>query len=210
MYNPVERENPMGYDGMRMKPRGYGMRERSRANYRPEEYPREYPRYGRKNHGDEYSYGGYMDRNNYYEEPRAYHREHYASPHHPHHGEHYGEYHAGKHGYGPRDHKGGYMRDMMGMGRMDGFRGVANWLNTPKVNNFFRGVGLLTVGIILAPTLAKVLRPLAVSTVQGAMGVVGDMKGIVTDAKDEVEDIFAEAKWDEEHEEHKEHGEHHK
>jgi|GEM_PF-3700246 len=78
---------------------------------------------------------------------------------------------------------------------------LSNFINKPRVNDFFRGVGIATVGLILAPTVAKTLRPLLVKTVQGAMTASEELKSVFVDAKEEVEDIFAEAKWESNHNE---------
>jgi len=103
----------------------------------------------------------------------------------------------------------GYDQDY-GMGMGPGFLGrplgfLRNWWNysvpsffgSPRVNNFFRGVGIATVGVIVAPSIARALRPLAVQAVEGVVNVTEEVKGIFSDAKEDMEDIFAEAKWDE-------------
>lgn len=71
-------------------------------------------------------------------------------------------------------------------------------LNTPRVNNFFRAIGLLSVGLLLVPSVARAFRPLAVSAVEGALKVSEEVKNIFTDAKEDIDDIFAEAKWENE------------
>lgn len=69
-------------------------------------------------------------------------------------------------------------------------------LRGPRVNNFFRAVGIVTVGMLLVPSVARALRPLAVSAVEGALSVSEEIKNIFADAKEDMEDIFAEAKWE--------------
>jgi len=71
-----------------------------------------------------------------------------------------------------------------------------DFINRPNVNDFLRGVGIATVGLILAPTVAKTLRPILVKAVQGAMTASEELKSVFVDAKEEFEDIFAEAKWE--------------
>ncbi|MFZ5945915.1 MAG: hypothetical protein ACOYVD_17630 [Bacillota bacterium] len=73
---------------------------------------------------------------------------------------------------------------------------IPNFLNSPRVNNFFRGVGLAATGLFLAPSLARAVRPLVVQTVQGVMSATDELKTIVSDAKEDIEDMFAEANWD--------------
>lgn len=73
---------------------------------------------------------------------------------------------------------------------------VSDWIRSPRAGNIFRGIGIATAGIILAPSIAKAIRPLVVQAVHGAMSVVGEFKGIVADAKEDIEDIFADAKWE--------------
>ncbi len=68
-------------------------------------------------------------------------------------------------------------------------------LHSPRVNNFFRAIGILTVGMLLIPSVARALRPLAVSAVEGALTVSQEVKNIFNDAREDVEDMFAEAKW---------------
>jgi hypothetical protein len=74
-------------------------------------------------------------------------------------------------------------------------------LNTPRVNNFFRAVGILGVGLLLVPSVARAFRPLAVSAVEGVLKVSEEVKNIFADAKEDVDDIFAEAKWEKEKDE---------
>jgi len=74
---------------------------------------------------------------------------------------------------------------------------ITDFINRPKVNNFLRGVGIATVGLILAPAIARTVRPVVVKAVQGAMVASDELKDIFADAKEDVEDIFAEAKWEE-------------
>ena len=73
---------------------------------------------------------------------------------------------------------------------------IPGLLQRPRVNNFFRGVGIATVGMILAPSVARAVRPVIVKAVQGAMTASEEIKSIFADAKEDIEDIFAEAKWD--------------
>lgn len=89
------------------------------------------------------------------------------------------------------------------MGSMGGFwrnwwnpETIPNFINNPKVNNILRGIGIVTVGMFLAPSIARALRPIAVQTVQGVLGLTDELKTIVTDAKEDIEDMFAEANWD--------------
>lgn len=90
----------------------------------------------------------------------------------------------------------------MGYGAPMGLRGwwygtvMPTLFQNPRVNNFFRIIGMVTVGMVVAPSLARALRPVAVQAVQGVMGVTEEVKGIFSDAKEDIEDIFAEAKWD--------------
>ncbi|MDW7651335.1 MAG: hypothetical protein SCK29_05215 [Bacillota bacterium] len=69
-------------------------------------------------------------------------------------------------------------------------------LRGPKVNNFFRSVGMVTVGLLLVPSVARAFRPLVVSAVEGAFSVSEEVKNIFADAKEDMDDIFAEAKWE--------------
>ena len=73
---------------------------------------------------------------------------------------------------------------------------VSDFIQRPRVNNFLRGVGIATVGMLLAPSTARVIRPLIVKAVKGAMTATDEIRSIFTDAKEDIEDIFAEAKWD--------------
>lgn len=73
---------------------------------------------------------------------------------------------------------------------------VTNWVSSPRGSNFLRGLGIATAGIILAPAVVKTLRPLAVQAVHGVMSIVGEVRGVVADAREELEDIFADAKWE--------------
>ncbi|MCX7922609.1 MAG: DUF5132 domain-containing protein [Clostridia bacterium] len=109
--------------------------------------------------------------------------------------------------YGPNTYGGRYRQNydccsnqtMMGSGSWMNWmnpRFIPNLIQSPRVNNFLRGVGIATVGMILAPSVARTLRPLVVKAVQGAMTATEEIKGIFADAKEDVEDIFAEAKWD--------------
>ena len=89
------------------------------------------------------------------------------------------------------------------MGSMGGFwrnwwnpETIPNFINNPRVNNILRGIGIATVGMFLAPSIARALRPIAVQTVQGVLGLTDELKTIVTDAKEDIEDMFAEANWD--------------
>jgi hypothetical protein len=72
----------------------------------------------------------------------------------------------------------------------------SGFLNSPRVNNFLRGVGLVTIGMFVAPSIARAFRPLAVQAVQGVMSVTDEVKTVFSDAKEDIEDMFAEAKWD--------------
>ena len=69
-------------------------------------------------------------------------------------------------------------------------------LRSPRVNNFFRAVGMVTVGLLLVPSIARAFRPLAVSAVEGAFSVSEEVKNIFADAKEDMDDIFTEAKWE--------------
>lgn len=73
---------------------------------------------------------------------------------------------------------------------------VTSWASGPMGTSFFRGLGIVTAGIVLAPAIVKTIRPLAMQAVHGAMSIVGEMKGVVADAREELEDIFADAKWE--------------
>lgn len=75
-------------------------------------------------------------------------------------------------------------------------RMITDFINRPRVNNFFRGIGIATVGLILAPSVAKTLRPIVVKAVQGAMSTSEEFRNIFADTKEDIEDIFAEAKWE--------------
>jgi hypothetical protein len=107
--------------------------------------------------------------------------------------------------------KGGFLRNLFNPGPSPyynpmgsrGFWGnwwnpdtIPNLLNTPMVNNFFRGVGIAATGIFLAPTLARAIRPIVVQAVQGVMSITDELKTVVSDAKEDIEDMFAEANWD--------------
>lgn len=84
---------------------------------------------------------------------------------------------------------------------------ITDFINRPRVNNFFRGVGIATVGLILAPSVARTLRPIVVKAVQGAMATSEEFKNIFADTKEDIEDIFAEAKWEENNNERYNYGE---
>lgn len=84
---------------------------------------------------------------------------------------------------------------------------VREFINRPRVNDFLRGVGIATVGLILAPSVTRTLRPIVVKAVQGAMAASDEVKNIFVDAKEDMEDIFAEAKWQGEGNERYQHGE---
>jgi hypothetical protein len=73
---------------------------------------------------------------------------------------------------------------------------ITDFINRPRVNNFFRGVGIAAVGLILTPAISRTLRPIVVKAVQGAMAASDELKSIFVDAKEDVEDIFAESKWE--------------
>lgn len=73
---------------------------------------------------------------------------------------------------------------------------VTNWVRSPRGSNFLRGLGIATAGLVLAPAVVKTIRPLAVQAVHGVMSIVGEVKGVVSDAREELEDIFADAKWE--------------
>ena len=75
-------------------------------------------------------------------------------------------------------------------------RMITDFINRPRVNNFFRGVGIATVGLILAPSVARTLRPIVAKAVQGVMNTSEEFRGVFADAKEDIEDIFAEAKWE--------------
>jgi hypothetical protein len=123
------------------------------------------------------------------------------------------KYGGGGYGYGMNQPGFNYGGGNMYGGSPFGFSPMGFWpniltpgyfssvLNTPRVNNFFRGIGILTVGMLLVPSVAKAFRPLAVSAVEGAMSISDEVKNIFTDAREDVEDIFAEAKWEDAKEE---------
>ncbi|MDF2615175.1 MAG: hypothetical protein K0S71_2961 [Clostridia bacterium] len=72
---------------------------------------------------------------------------------------------------------------------------ISDFISRPRVNNFLRGVGIATIGLMVAPAIARTFRPVLVKTVQGAMVASDEIKGVFSDAKEDVEDIFADAKW---------------
>lgn len=101
--------------------------------------------------------------------------------------------------YQPQPYYGGYGNQPMGIWPNIFAPGYFSYLlRSPRVNNFFRAVGMVTVGMLLVPSVARVFRPLAVSAVEGALSISEEVKNIFADAKEDVEDIFAEAKWDDE------------
>ncbi len=103
----------------------------------------------------------------------------------------YGPYGQPYGGYGPMKQRPfGSLRNWIS------YNPVTNWARSPRGNNFLRGLGIATAGIILAPAIIRTIRPLAVQAVHGAMSIVGEMKGVVSDAREELEDIFADAKWE--------------
>lgn len=95
-------------------------------------------------------------------------------------------------GYGPMPGQGpwGYIRNWFA------YNPVTSWVRSPRGSNFLRGLGIVTAGLILAPAVVKTVRPLAVQAVHGVMSIVGEVKGVVSDAREELEDIFADAKWE--------------
>lgn len=193
---------PRDYQGAPKAPRNnnYNGYRQANSNYG---YQRNYGSDGQGNYRGDY-------RMNY---PANYQGDYYCHPpYHHDHDEYYRDY-PGHEDY--RDHRycGKYPPGAYGgYGRHNGpccdpYYGQrngswSNWLNLsgfvqrPKVNNFLRGVGIATVGVILAPSIAKTLRPVIVKAVQGAMAASGEIKSIFSDAKEDIEDIFAEAKWD--------------
>lgn len=176
-------------------------------NYRPANYNPNNQRYGGQNARlNNRGYGRTYYPNNYQgDDMRAY---PYPHPFHYHHE--YG-YH---HGYRPYDGYNyntygvpyGYHHDhccdqyqYMRPGSWMNWANpnvLSNFIQKPKVNNFLRGVGIAAVGLVLAPSVAKTLRPVIVKAVRGAMTASEEIKSIFSDAKEDIEDIFAEAKWD--------------
>jgi hypothetical protein len=73
---------------------------------------------------------------------------------------------------------------------------IRDFINRPRVNDFLRGVGIATIGLVLAPSITRTLRPIVVKAVQGAMAASDEVKNIFADAKEDMEDIFAEANWE--------------
>lgn len=160
-----------------------------RANYAPYRargYAGSYPYHA--------VYGGQGE--NYYEhhdhhDDHEYHDDYgYRHQHqHPYYGGYY-PYHNRPPGMGPYQRPSDYMRNWLS------YNPVTNWVRSPRGNNFFRGLGIATAGLILAPTVIKAIRPLAIQAVHGMMSIAGEVKGVVADAREELEDVFADAKWD--------------
>lgn len=73
---------------------------------------------------------------------------------------------------------------------------MKSFMRSPKVNNFFRGVGVATVGLLVAPSVARVLKPIAVQVLHGVKDITDELKGVMDDARGDMEDIFADANWE--------------
>ncbi|MDW7675322.1 MAG: hypothetical protein SCK28_12395, partial [Bacillota bacterium] len=149
--------------------RPYQSRTRMREDYQPQ-----------GNYGYSYGQGNY---NNYYRRPMMrqdyYHQPYYHQPYYNQSREDSGEYygpHGYHHGHGhyyggyhhPHEHMNYYgpnnpyyyNRPPQGLWRSwlnPDF--IPNMLQNPRVNNFLRGVGLVTIGMFVAPSVARALRP---------------------------------------------------
>jgi len=216
---PGQMGTPGGYGipGQMGTPGGYG-----NPDYK-QQYTNKSKQEGTMNYtGYQGMYGGnYMPNNQAqtYNYPPMYAYNYHPHHDHPHNGHPYHYYH---HGYRPSYYGGGsYGMNQSGFnygganmygGSPFGFSPMgwpnilnpgyfSSLLNRPRVNNFFRGLGILTVGMLLVPSVAKAFRPLAVSAVEGALSISDEVKNIFTDAREDVEDIFAEAKWEDAKEE---------
>lgn len=152
---------------------------------------------GNPNYGPNYAPPAYG--NNYSACPPPYHGYEREQCYYPNHGDygHYG-YSGGGYdcapGYGNRYGAGPYRDGRPWLGP----NAFTHFINRPGVNNFLRGVGIAAIGLLLAPSIARIARPIIVKTVQGAVVATEEMKGFYSDAKEEAEDIFAEAKWENE------------
>lgn len=136
---------------------------------------RDYPNYYHQNHyHDGYRDRGYRDHGYQDYRHHGYHHNYYC--HNDHH-----DYH---HDYGPYKERGWFDPDFL-----------YSMMRNPRTNNFFRGVGMATVGILLAPPIARALKPLAVQAVHGITSIVDELKGVVSDAREDIEDIFADGHW---------------
>lgn len=156
------------------------------SNNYPNNYPSNY-RAG-NDYGDGYPCPNYYDDYDYDDccEPR---RPYYGGPR-PYGRPRVGAWCANMRGYDPY-YNYGMMPNSWWNQRM-----ITDFINRPKVNNFFRGVGIATVGLILAPSVARTLRPIVVKAVQGVMNTSDEFRNIFADAKEDIEDIFAESKWE--------------
>lgn len=174
--HPYEYRNTRGYGGVR-------------RDYTYDDHPNHY-HYGYH----DYPHNRYQDHSDYDHHNRGYYHRGYPGHgyyHHgyPGHGYHHNDYchndhHDYHHYYGPSMGRGwfdpDYLRSMM---------------RSPMTNNFFRGVGVATIAMLLAPPIAKALKPLAVQAVHGVTSIVDELKGVVYEAREDIEDIFAEGKW---------------
>lgn len=174
------------------------------GEYEDHEYKYENKYESKYEYDDHYDHGYYYNRSPYMNRPYSYSSRIYPYGGRPYHmGGYYGDHHYDHHyyhdnnhmgpyayGYGPYQKPGGFLRNWLS------YNPVTNWVRGPQGSNFLRGLGVATAAIILAPAVVKTLRPLAMQAVHGAMSIVGEVKGVVADAREELEDIFADAKWE--------------
>lgn len=182
---PGDYGNARGYGGVRRNYPYYSYHERYHEGHQDYRHNR-YHDYG----DNDYHHLGYHGHGYYhrgYPGPGYYHRG-YPGPGYYHHGYHHNDYchndHYDYHHYGPS----------RGRGWLDP-EYLSSIMRSPTTNNFFRGVGVATIAMLLAPPIAKALKPLAVQAVHGVTSIVDELKGVVYEAREDIEDIFADGKW---------------
>lgn len=83
---------------------------------------------------------------------------------------------------------------------MNGFKRTGRRLNhlvkTQTGKNLGFWLGAATLGIVLLPTVRDKLRPLAVSAVQGVMGLTEQAQGVLSGIREDIEDLVCEAQFE--------------
>lgn len=164
------------YPGAYGNARGYGSVRRDYPNYYHQNHYRDgyYDNRHHGYHGQDYRDHGYHGYRHHGYRHNDYCHNDYC--HYDHHDCHYD--------YGPYKGRGWFDPDFL-----------YSMMRNPRTNNFFRGVGMATIGILLAPPIARALKPLAVQAVHGVTSIVDELKGVVSDAREDIEDIFADGNW---------------
>lgn len=73
---------------------------------------------------------------------------------------------------------------------------VRNMLRAPQARGFGLGLGVALLGYVLWPALKLTMRPAARGLVKGALITAHRTGRVIAEAREELEDLFAEARYE--------------